>query len=45
MGEERCAHGLVVGQCGECKPPSRGLPGQVYVTVGGAGLPPVPRLP
>lgn len=35
MGEERCAHGLVVGQCGECKPPPRGLPGQVYVTDGG----------
>ncbi|NSC21320.1 AAA family ATPase [Streptomyces albus subsp. chlorinus] len=36
MAEERCVHGLLAGQCGECRPAPPGLPAKVYVTDGGA---------
>ncbi|MFP3986385.1 hypothetical protein U9R90_02560 [Streptomyces sp. E11-3] len=36
MGDERCAHELVVGQCTECAPVPRGLVARVYVTSGGS---------
>ncbi|KUN75776.1 hypothetical protein [Streptomyces griseoruber] len=36
MGDERCVHDLVVGQCTECSPVPRGLTARVYVTQGGS---------
>lgn len=36
MGDERCIHDLVVGQCGMCNPVPHGLSKHVYVTPGGA---------
>ncbi|MGW3040954.1 hypothetical protein ACWC9T_13125 [Kitasatospora sp. NPDC001159] len=36
MGEERCDHGLIIGQCSDCKPAPEGLKAQVWITKGGS---------
>ncbi|MFF3762965.1 hypothetical protein ACFYYR_02565 [Streptomyces sp. NPDC001922] len=36
MGDERCVHELVVGQCTECAPVPRGLTRRVFTTQGGS---------
>jgi hypothetical protein len=35
MVEERCKHGLILGQCAYCAPPPPGLTKRVYRTAGG----------
>ncbi|MGW2373406.1 MULTISPECIES: hypothetical protein [Kitasatospora] len=36
MADERCDHGLIVGQCGHCKPVPPGLTASVWTTRGGS---------
>ncbi|MEU9080104.1 hypothetical protein AB0D22_36200 [Kitasatospora sp. NPDC048538] len=36
MADERCDHGLIVGQCGHCKAVPRGLTASVWTTRGGS---------
>ncbi|MFI8453731.1 hypothetical protein [Streptomyces erythrochromogenes] len=36
MSDQRCDHGLIVGQCGHCKPVPHGLTAYVWTTRGGS---------
>jgi hypothetical protein len=35
MGEDRCQHDLLAGQCADCAPTPVGLPARVFRTAGG----------